>query len=237
MIRLPRKNSKIDYKKFKKVVELSEVKENDTILDLGCSRCQIRKFLPKNVKYYGVDLRGDNKTVFPHDLDKGLPKQLKKMKFDAIFILDVLEHLENFKQLIKECKNILNDKGRIIVVVPNNLRLSVNEGEWVSNKPHIHGFNIIHLINLAKLCGMKLTKSAGIVFTLPILKWTFATDNLKWSDKLIVVFEKDQKTIGKASLKTLSKLRNYNYLQKTWRPINFNNIYKTYGFFTATLKK
>ena len=95
----------VEYR-FKKIVEIAEIQDDEKVLDLGCGKGEILKnFLPK-VKYIGVDLVGGD---INHNLEKCLPKILKKQKFDIIFLNEILEHIENFKSLLLECRQILTD--------------------------------------------------------------------------------------------------------------------------------
>jgi len=158
-------HKRVNYR-FKKIVEIAEVKENEKILDLGCGINQnLKNFLPK-VKYIGVDIKsGDIK----HDLEKSLPKILKKQNFDVIFLNEILEHIENFKSLLSECREILTIKGRVIISTPSNNRILYGDffngiGEHLF---HIHCFRKTNMRNLARICGFNVDRIIGTTIRIP----------------------------------------------------------------------
>ena len=47
-----------------------------------------------------------------------IPQEFNSNKFDSIYILDVLEHLDNGVEILKTTRNYLNENGKILVTVP-----------------------------------------------------------------------------------------------------------------------
>jgi len=47
-----------------------------------------------------------------------IPKDAYSHNFDSIYILDVLEHIDNEVEILKEARNYLTDGGKILVTVP-----------------------------------------------------------------------------------------------------------------------
>lgn len=167
--------------RFKKAIELSEVKPGEKVLDLGCGNKKLKEFLPK-VEYLGVDVKKYN-GVLQHNLEKGLPKKIKKQKFDIIFMLEFLEHIENFKSLLKECKKIMSKKGRIIVSTPNYI-FCVSE-----DMGHIHKFTKSNMRNLAKECNLKITKISGTYIHIPIIHFQIPSSQTFYNDVLVYRLE------------------------------------------------
>lgn len=175
--------------RHKKSVELANVQDNETILDLGCGDCKIKDFLP-DVNYIGIDFKSlmtdhsyltsiPNEDIIDWNLESGLPPIIKKKKFDVIFLVDIIEHLENFRTLLKQCRDILSDNGRIIISTPSWERIIIKE-----QTGHIHCFKKTNMKNLADVCGLKVTEIIGSYIIIPVIhlcivsKWSFYSDNL-----------------------------------------------------------
>jgi len=188
--------------RLKKAAELADAKENEKVLDLGCGNSKILKFLP-TVEYTGIDYKpartksfADDppdkifrrNNVINHNLERGLPSQIRKKKFDIIFMLEFLEHIENFRTLVMQCGQILSEGGRIIISTPSNMRLVVfPHGE---GHDHIHCFRKTNLNNLARICGLKMTAFKGTFIWIPILHTFISSDQTWYMDFFLVKFEK-----------------------------------------------
>ncbi len=118
---------------------VSEVKEQATVLDVGCSYGYIGEWLIKNkkCKMYGIDLdevaleelnkRSIYEDTFKMNLDSvdsNKDKEIKRFQnldtqFDYIICADVLEHLKNPTELLKFLSQKLKYGGEVIVSVPN----------------------------------------------------------------------------------------------------------------------
>lgn len=97
-----------------------------TILDIGCGTGETLSFLktvfPK-AKLYGVDV--SNQAV-KYTKDRGHSAKVSDAlrlpfpdgTFDAVLLLDVIEHIKDDAAVIKEAKRVLKIGGMIIVTVP-----------------------------------------------------------------------------------------------------------------------
>ena len=150
--------------KIRQVIKIAQVKKKESVLDLGCGSKKLLKFLPK-VNYVGIDVKGDPDIKW--DLEKGLPSEVKEDRYDVIFMLDFLEHVENFKTLLFESKKLLTKKGRIIISVPSPYfpRFMI----LGSSPDHIHSFTKENLKNLARICNLRITKIIGSGIRIPKL--------------------------------------------------------------------
>lgn len=45
---------------MKKTIELCEFKKGMKVIDIGCGRKELRKYIPKEVKYIGIDKEETN---------------------------------------------------------------------------------------------------------------------------------------------------------------------------------
>ena len=168
--------------RLKKIVKMSRVKKGDKVLDLGCKDNELKKFLPE-VDYIGVDI--DGKPDIKYNLEMGLPKEILNKKFDVIIMGEFLEHIENFKTLLLQCKKCLKENGRIIVSTPFPYRFQIS-----GDPTHIHFFTKMSMRNLAKICGLKITKMKGSFIYIPIFKVIIPSDQIIYTNNVIYVIEK-----------------------------------------------
>jgi hypothetical protein len=84
---------------------INEIYPDATVLDVGCRDTALRKFLQPGIEYRGVDLVGGN-DVLAHDLEDPLP--LRDGEFDLAIALDVIEHVDNAQQLMKDLIRVAN---------------------------------------------------------------------------------------------------------------------------------
>jgi len=173
-----------EYLRLKKAVEISIVDGQEKILDLGSMDGRLKTFLPEDCDYTDVDLYPKDKTILAHNLEKGLPPQLMNSKFDVIFMNEFIEHVENFKSLLLQCKEILSDKGRIIISTPSSNSFIIKE-----DPTHIHCFRRTNMENLAEICGLKLTKTVGTYVRLPVLNIYIPTHQTVYSDVILYRLE------------------------------------------------
>ena len=170
--------------RLSKSVKLASVKPHEKVLDLGCGDCKLKKFLP-DVDYLGIDIKKKAKNVIEWDLERGLPPEIRKRKFDIIFMNEFIKHIENFKTLLIQCKNILSKNGRIILSTPSPNRFIIRE-----DPTHIHCFRKTNIINLARICGLKVTKIIGSHIRIPVLHWIIPTNQTFYSD--VIIYRLDQ---------------------------------------------
>ena len=94
------------------------------ILDVGCCRGGLRKYINRELDYYGVDVLTNNfENYIRIDLNsKILP--FKNKQFDAVNCSDVLEHLFYPLEMLKEIKRVLKDNGVVLISLPNDKGLN-----------------------------------------------------------------------------------------------------------------
>lgn len=82
------------------------------LLDLGCNKNALKKYLPKEIEYVGKD--------YPEvDLEKSrLP--FRNNSFDCVSMLEVMEHLKEPTHIIKEIKRVAKPNGIIFISLPNS---------------------------------------------------------------------------------------------------------------------
>jgi len=92
------------------------------ILDVGAGTGDFLKVCKDNSwNVFGTEPDLDARNIAAKKeiiLHKDLSK-IKNSKFDVITLWHVLEHVENLQKYISELENLLSEKGRLIIAVPN----------------------------------------------------------------------------------------------------------------------
>jgi len=174
-----KKYNELLFDKYIKIIRKKFNLNKGKIIDIGCGAGVLLDFLKK--KYSEYELFG---TEFISDsynkITKIIPKEnfffkkeiykLPKKKFDIIFLWGVLEHVRNPRMFLKECIKILEQKGVVVLLIPN----------FDSEAREILGVNTptlnpIDHINFFSITGMKKinkyldTKLYGPYQELPII--------------------------------------------------------------------
>ncbi len=112
------------------------------VLELGCSSGFISKYLTaRNCSVTGIERDPDAAAIAKEHCNKVIVADLNSNwhemiseKFDVIALGDVLEHLLDPLSVLRACGGLLDQKGRIVVSVPNvaflHNRLHLLFGRW-----------------------------------------------------------------------------------------------------------
>lgn len=86
-----------------------------------------------------------------------------KIKFDALGLFDVLEHVENQKSFLKDCHRLLESRGLLFLTVPANMKLWSKIDEISGHKRRYEKEEIIKILSSA---GYKVEKVSYFNFFL-----------------------------------------------------------------------
>lgn len=105
-------------------VVLNKCRKNGSILDLGCGSGAFTKRLQDHgFKTTSVDLSLDTFALESErcelDLNADFTGRFIQQKFDAIIALEVIEHLENPLQFLRQLKQLAGPETVIIISFPN----------------------------------------------------------------------------------------------------------------------
>jgi len=87
-----------------------------SVLDIGCRDGILKKYLPREVSYAGVDLSPGLNVTRVCNLEQGIP--FADASFDAVVALDVLEHVDNIWFAFDEVVRVA--RRQVMVVLPNS---------------------------------------------------------------------------------------------------------------------
>ena len=94
------------------------------LLDVGCHKGELARFLPPEIEYVGADnvVEAFRGAVHVDLNEKHLP--FADRSFGAVVCIATLEHLFYPLELLQECARVLTDDGRALVSLPNDRGLS-----------------------------------------------------------------------------------------------------------------
>lgn len=150
--------TKVDVDKYYSRYFVVDIEKNSCILDIGCG---IGLFLQKlnttidNALMVGIDvntyaLNYTHKIVPSAHLIRAVADKLPflKKKFNAIFALDLIEHLENPSEFLKEVHRVLSDNGGLTLSTPDRYSIQlVREKSKVEQAV----FNVLRILGFAKV--------------------------------------------------------------------------------------
>lgn len=105
------------------------VLENARVLDVGCGiGAYAAKFAAQGARAFGVDVDAENLvdarrekklTTLARALSEALP--FPDNSFDAVLLHEVIEHVANDAQTLREAHRVVKRGGRVIIFAPNRL--------------------------------------------------------------------------------------------------------------------
>ncbi|MBP9191704.1 MAG: class I SAM-dependent methyltransferase [Ignavibacteria bacterium] len=116
----------IEQKRIEKLIEAAEIKESDKILEVGCGAGHILEKVRKG-KLYGIDIseiqiertkkRMGDKVELKKAPGENIPYEDKF--FDKILCSEVIEHVIDPREVLKEISRVLKDDGILSLSIPN----------------------------------------------------------------------------------------------------------------------
>lgn len=149
------------FERFLKSIE--RYRKSGKILDVGSSTGLLLSLFKK--RGWGVQGVEPSKKAARHANDRGIPTiessfetaHLDKGKFDVVIFDHVLEHMQDPKRVIRKAKELLREKGIIMINVPNFGSMSARskgaDWEYVLPGEHVWHFTPQSLFLLLKKEG------------------------------------------------------------------------------------
>lgn len=122
---------------------------NDGIsLDYGCGQIHVLSDI----------LNSNNFSCFYYDLF--YYNNLDDKKYDNIILIEVLEHIEDVKEELLKIKNMLNDKGKIIIMT-NFIPADISNWWYLRDTTHVSFLNESSILKLAEIIDMDVQIDKG----------------------------------------------------------------------------
>lgn len=156
----------------KKIEIMKEYGIDKRILDIGCNRGQFSsRFLKFGHTVVGIDINEKNlisarrKGLATINADLNKKIKLPNNSFSTIFALEIIEHLINPKNVIREAYRLLKSDGKFYVSTPyfglikrTAISLFFFENVFGYNNPHIRFFSEKSFRNILTKNGFKIVK-------------------------------------------------------------------------------
>ena len=73
-----------------------------SLMDIGCGNCRLKKYLPDNMRYYGLDCVKREEDTLLCDINA---EQLPKIQVDMYYLAGVLYYVNDIKKLFEQMKS------------------------------------------------------------------------------------------------------------------------------------
>ena len=157
--------------RFRKATRLARVPAGAAVLDIGCRDGGLKRFLPPDVRYQGMDITPEFAApdITIRDVSDGIP--FPDASFDCVFCIEVLEHVPNPWGALSEIHRVLRPGGVLALSVPNPYH--VKELIWnllriPDRQGHIYGWTRQNMTKLGEMNGFRLDAFAGTYLHPPI---------------------------------------------------------------------
>ena len=163
---------------YRCLVDFAQLDLTKLSLDIGCGKGFLEYFLMeymnRNISNLicleiDIDRLREAKTNtrsschYIHGDSRFLP--IRNNSVSNIFCIEVIEHIRGIALLLQEIQRIMYKKGRCVISTPNAPRKTLENifaflkiGKKMSDKTHIHEYEIDELDKLVRMCGLQITK-------------------------------------------------------------------------------
>tara|TARA_B110000483_G_scaffold241664_1_gene325278 strand:- start:712 stop:1305 length:594 start_codon:yes stop_codon:yes gene_type:complete len=157
--------------RFKAASKLISFAPNAAVLDIGCRDGNLRGFLPKDIRFTGIDIAEEFKSdnIIIADVSEGIP--FPNNSFDVIFMIDVLEHTLKPHEIFREIKRVMKKDAHFVISVPNPyhfIDLISNVFNIKDRQGHIFSWTKQAMIAFGETSGFKINQTSGTYFYPPM---------------------------------------------------------------------
>ena len=161
---------KYQFKQKEKLI--SKLSNEKKLLDIGCGTGEFLKYCKqKNWLVSGLEpdelARSFASKNYNLDLYNNL-NEIKNKKFDVVTMWHSLEHVYHLKNDFLKISNLLNNKGYLIIAVPNCASYDAKyyKNNWAAyDLPiHLYHFNKKNIVDLADMFGLNVIKIKPLIF-------------------------------------------------------------------------
>lgn len=153
-------------------------KKTSVILDVGCSSGTfLDQCAKRDIKTYGVEL---NKSEYQFAKNKNhivyntLLEDIKfDIKFDAISMWDVFEHIKDGEYYLNLMKNLIADDGVIFLQIPSSDSLAAKILQEHCNMfdglEHVNLYGVDTIKKLSEKCGLKVLNIKSVISEIGVI--------------------------------------------------------------------
>jgi len=109
--------------KYKKNILVDRIKKDAKVLDYGCGAGEFVKYIENDFQTFGFEPNSDARNAAINKSQKAKIiddlNSIENQSLDAITLWHVFEHIENQNEILKAFHQKLNEKGLLIIAVPN----------------------------------------------------------------------------------------------------------------------
>lgn len=156
------------------------------ILDVGCASgwfiSQVNKKYPRSI-CFGIDIYKDAVHYAQNEYSKINFKvadahriPYERNSFNVVICTEVLEHVDNPKDVLLEIKRVLKKDGATIIELDSgSLLFSIAWFVWrqfkgkIWNDAHLHSFNVEKLEDLLKSCNFRIVQKKKFNFGMAMI--------------------------------------------------------------------
>ena len=124
--------------------------ENRRILDIGCGvGMYVSRFRAFSNSVYGIDVEPDRVVTGSRNhpnlmVARGEDLPFQSCAFDVVFLHEVLEHVDDDSQVLREVARVLSPGGHAVIFVPNRLYFFETHGFYLGKR---FVFRLLPLVN------------------------------------------------------------------------------------------
>ncbi|HEX4600761.1 MAG TPA: class I SAM-dependent methyltransferase [Gemmatimonadales bacterium] len=157
--------------RFRKAVALARVPAGAAVLDIGARDGGLRRYLPPDVRYQGIDIAPEfaGPDVLIQDISHGIP--FSADAYDFVFCIEVLEHVPNPFGTLAEIHRVLRPGGVLVLSVPNPYHFKEilwNLFRIPDRQGHLYAWTRQTMTRLGEMTGFRLERTGGTYLHPPI---------------------------------------------------------------------
>jgi SAM-dependent methyltransferase len=157
--------------RLRRAAALARIAERSSVLDIGCRDGGLRRFLPPNIRYQGIEITPEFEApeILIQNISEGIP--FPDSSFDAAFCIEVLEHVLDPFTVVREIHRVLRPNGVLVISVPNPYHFK--EILWnllriPDRQGHLHGWTRQTMERFGGMAGFRLEETRGTYLHPPI---------------------------------------------------------------------